>query len=83
MDFKEKVVLISGATGGMGEELARQIAKEGGKLGIFARREEKLQKLSEEIKSSKTDCIYKKCDVKNKQDVKESIELTLKKFEKH
>jgi len=80
MDFKGKVVLISGATGGMGEEIVRQLSKEECNLALFARREEKLKKISEEISSDKTECIYKKCDVKNKKDIEEAVKFTHKKF---
>jgi short-subunit dehydrogenase len=38
MDFKDKVVLISGATGGMGIEIAKILSKEECKLALFARR---------------------------------------------
>ena len=80
MDFKNKVVLISGATGGMGEEIVRLLSKEGCKLALFARREEKLKELSDQISSDITECIYKKCDVKNIKDVKEAVDFTHKKF---
>lgn len=80
MNFKGKVVLISGATGGMGEEIAKQLSKEGAKLAIFARREENLKKISQEINKNKTECIYKKCDVKNKKDVEEAVKYTHKKY---
>ena len=76
MDFENKVVLISGATGGMGEEIVKQLGKEKAKLAIFARREEKLKKLSDEIKSYGTECIYKKCDVKKIEDIKEAVKFT-------
>jgi len=80
MDFIGKVVLISGATGGIGEQLAKQLSKEGVKLALFARREEKLKKIADEIKKNKTECIYKKCDVKKVNDIKEAVEFTMKKF---
>jgi len=80
MDFKEKVVVISGATGGMGEEIAKQLSKEKCKLALFARREEKLKELSNGIIGGKTECIYKKCDAKNREDVKEAVEFTRNKF---
>jgi NADP-dependent 3-hydroxy acid dehydrogenase YdfG len=80
MDFKDKVILLSGASSGMGEEIAKQLSKEGCKLALFARREDKLKKLSEEISSDKTECIYKKCDVTNKKDVEEAVDFTYKKF---
>ncbi|MEA2056033.1 MAG: SDR family oxidoreductase [Candidatus Thermoplasmatota archaeon] len=80
MNFKDKVVLISGATGGMGEELAKLLSNEGCKLALFARREKKLEEISKSVSNGKTECIYRKCDVKNSEDIKEAVELTYKKF---
>ncbi len=80
MNFAGKVVLISGATGGMGEEIAKQLAKEGCKLALFARREDRLEELSNKITTKTTECIYRRCDVKNKEDIKEAVALTHKKF---
>ena len=80
MKFNEKVVLISGATGGIGKEIARQLSIEGCNLALFSRGEEKLKKLSKEIIGDKTDCIFKKCDVKRKEDVKKAVEFTQNKF---
>jgi len=80
MDFRDKVILISGATGGMGEELAKLASKEGCKLALFARREEKLKEISNKMSSNNVECIYKKCDVKNIEEVKEAVEFTHKKF---
>ena len=92
MEFNGKVILISGATGGMGKGAALQLSKEKCKLAIFARREEKLKEISEEINTKNAECIYKKCDVKNRQEVKElanlkgfltnkKLELLIKKME--
>jgi len=80
MDFKGKVVLISGATGGMGKAIAAQLSKEECKLAIFARREEKLKEISKKFANDKTEIIYKKCDVKNIKDVKSAVEFTHKHF---
>ena len=76
MDFKDKVIIISGATGGMAQEIINIISKEKCKLAIFARREEKLKEISENI----SDCIYQKCDVSNPDDVKKAVDFTKKKF---
>ena len=38
-----KVVIITGASGGLGKQMALRFAQEGAKLAICARREKKLQ----------------------------------------
>lgn len=43
------VCLITGASSGIGEELARQLATKGAKLALVARRREKLEKLATEL----------------------------------
>jgi len=80
MDFKNKVVLISGATGGMGEEIAKLLSKEGCRLALFARREEKLEEISKKLSEKKTQCIYMKCDVQNKDDIEKGVTFTYKQY---
>lgn len=46
---KEKVVVITGASSGLGEAAARQLAAQGGKLVLGARRLERLQSLAKEL----------------------------------
>ncbi len=80
MEFKGKVILISGATGGMAEEITKKLSKQNCKLALFARREDKLKELSEIVKNNGSECIYKKCDVKNQEDVKKAVDYTKKTF---
>ncbi len=80
MNYKNKVILISGATGGMGYEIAKQLSKEGCKLALFARREDKLKEMSKDLSNNITECIYKKCDVSNKKDIKEAVDFTVEKY---
>lgn len=47
--FRDKVALITGASSGIGEELARQLGQSGAKLTLTARRGELLEKLAESI----------------------------------
>jgi len=80
MKFKDKVVLVSGATGGIGEALVKQLSNEKCKIAIFSRREDKLEKLSKEVNKGKSECVYKKCDVTKKTDVENAVKFTKNKF---
>src|SRR5580692_7560943 len=47
--FRNKVVLITGASSGIGEELALQLGRAGAKLTLAARRAELLESLAQRI----------------------------------
>src|SRR6185436_3105916 len=51
MDWANKVVLITGASSGIGRGLAVELARRGAKLGLVARRKELLDEIVEEIRS--------------------------------
>ena len=48
-NVEKKVIIINGASSGIGEETARVLAREGAKVVFSARREERLKKLADEI----------------------------------
>ena len=52
MDIKDKVVLVTGASAGIGLETARLLAKNGAKLALNARSKNKLEQLSGELSGS-------------------------------
>jgi short-subunit dehydrogenase len=69
MDLKNKTILITGASSGIGYELAKQLAAHGCNLVLLARRKEMLDSLSQQIKSSQNSILTYKCDIRNKQEV--------------
>jgi short-subunit dehydrogenase len=84
MNLKGKNILISGASSGMGKEIAYQLSKFECNLAIFARRDDELKKISEKItkENNKTKCIFKKCDVKNLEDIRNAVDFTYKNYGK-
>ena len=67
--LKDKVVIITGASSGFGEDAARLFAKEGCKVVLAARRLDRLQALASEIQSEGSEAIAIPMDVAERADV--------------
>jgi NADP-dependent 3-hydroxy acid dehydrogenase YdfG len=62
-EISNKVVIITGASSGLGEATARMLADKGAKLMLAARREDRLKNLTESIKSKGGEASYQVVDV--------------------
>ncbi len=80
MEIAGKKIIITGSSSGIGESLARQLSKQGAKIALFARRIEKLEKISDEIKTYNPDVLAIKCDVKNKESTEKAINEVINEF---
>ncbi|MFI3286164.1 MAG: SDR family oxidoreductase [Rikenellaceae bacterium] len=79
---KGKVVVITGASSGIGEALSKVYAAAGAKVVMAARQEEKLKKLASEIEQAGGDAIYSVCDVVNPDDCKLMIAKAVESYGK-
>lgn len=79
---ENKVAVITGASSGIGEATAKLLATHGIKVILGARREEKLKEITEEIKSSGGEALYRVTDVTNGQEVEDLIQLAVDTFGK-
>jgi NADP-dependent 3-hydroxy acid dehydrogenase YdfG len=70
-----KVVIITGASSGIGEATARVLAEKGAKLVLGARRKERLEELVGEIKSKGGQAVYRITDVVDPDDSKQLVQL--------
>lgn len=80
MDFTNKVVVITGASSGIGEASAIQFAKKGANIVLVSRREEKLLAVKKKISKFNVKTLVCKCDVSQKSQVKQMSENVLDKF---
>ena len=80
MNFKNKVVLITGASSGIGKEAAIDFAKLGADTILVARKKDKLEQIEHELKKFNASTLVCQCDVSKKDQVKEMSETVLKKF---
>ncbi len=78
--IKGKVVLITGASSGIGAATARALAKRGANVMLCARREERLQHLKAEIESAGGIAEYQVVDVTSRQQVHEAAANTIREF---
>ena len=76
--MKGKVIIITGASSGIGRALAKEFFSRGARLTLGARRIDKLEELKSELQSSDMICV--ETDVAIEADCKRLIELTVEKY---
>jgi NAD(P)-dependent dehydrogenase (short-subunit alcohol dehydrogenase family) len=74
--MKNKVVMITGASKGLGRALTLAFAKEGAKLAICARSENDLLKVKQEAESLGADVLAVTADVSRSRDVDRFVSIT-------
>lgn len=75
-----KVVLITGASSGIGDATARMLAANGAKVVLGARRTDRLQKIVTEIRERGGIAEYRSLDVANREDVNAFVAFAVEKF---
>ena len=80
MNFKNKVVVITGASSGIGEASAIEFAKKNANVVLVARRKEKLLQVQKKISKYTDSTLICQCDVSNKLLVKEMSDAVLDRF---
>ena len=78
--LSEQVVVITGASSGIGLVTAREAARRGARLVVAARAEEALRRLAEEINSQGGEAVYVAADVGRQDDVRRIAETALERF---
>lgn len=77
---ESKVIVITGASSGIGEATAKLVVKDGAKVILGARRENKLKKIADEIEKLGGEVAYQATDVTDDNQVEALAKLAIDKF---
>ena len=75
--FSDKVMIITGAAGGIGKAVALRAAKEGAKLVLADRKEEMSKETLKEIREITSNVEFLICDLREGENCKKVIDLSL------
>lgn len=81
-NLKGKVAVITGASSGLGKDMAKGFAKAGCDLVIMARRIERLEELKIELEKENVRVLPIKCDVTNSEEIDNAAKLAKDTFGK-
>ncbi|QNU65982.1 SDR family oxidoreductase [Ruminiclostridium herbifermentans] len=72
-DLKGKVAVVTGASSGLGVQMAKALAGQGADIAILARRKEKLDKVADELRELGVKCLSIQCDVTDIASIKSAV----------
>jgi NADP-dependent 3-hydroxy acid dehydrogenase YdfG len=79
-NVKSKVIIITGASSGIGEATAKLLAQNGAKVVLAARRDDRLQTIVNEIEQEGGEAIYKITNVASSEDMQKLAQFALKQY---
>lgn len=82
MKLKDKVAIITGASRGIGKNIAKKIAKEGAEVVLVSRSKKELERTLEEIKQEGGKGILIPTDISKKQDVSNLLKQVIENYSK-
>ena len=80
MNYANKVVVITGASSGIGEESAVEFAKRKSKIVLVSRNKQNLEVVAEKIRKYNSEILVYPCDVSQKDQVEKMGIVILEKF---
>lgn len=80
MKLKDKVAIVTGSTSGMGRATAELFAREGAKVVVTGRNEQRAKEVVEKIKSEGFEAMYVLADTSKTEEIKTVVDKTLEAY---
>lgn len=80
-DLTNNVAIVTGASGGLGVQMAKALANQGANIAVLARRQEKIDAVAAEIaKEFGVETLAVKCDITDTENVEAAVDAVIEKF---
>ncbi len=79
-DLTGKVAIVTGASSGLGVQMAKALARQGADIAILARRTDKLKVVAKEITALGVRCLPVKCDVTKSDEISAAVQTVVKEY---
>lgn len=79
-DIQDKVILVTGASSGIGEATARELVRRGARVVLGARRTDRLEKIVAELRAAGGTAVARALDVTSLKDVQSFVDFARREF---
>lgn len=80
-DLTNNVAIVTGASGGLGVQMAKALANQGANIAVLARRQEKIDAVAAEIaREFGVETLAVKCDITDTENVEAAVDAVIEKF---
>ncbi|MBN1666103.1 MAG: SDR family oxidoreductase [Anaerolineales bacterium] len=80
MKYQDRVAVITGATGGLGRVVTRQLAERGFRLALFSSNQDRLESLARDLKHSPENTMVQELDFRQPGAAQKAAQATIDKF---
>jgi 3-oxoacyl-[acyl-carrier protein] reductase len=80
MELKNRVVIITGASGGIGRCIAEALAKRNARLTLVGRDLDKLQEVAQNVRKNGGEALVQTCDIRSQSEAERMVAATVQRY---